>query len=399
MTKMRRSATARTRSVRRLRPGRSKRVGDRVVIPVHAARRTRRQFPEPYVRRPAQRAAGPRSVTIRDVAREAGVSVASASRSLNGLDNVTEATRDRVLEAARRLRYLPHTAARALSTRRSDVIGVMLPDLHGEFFSEIIRGADLAARERGLHLLVSTSHGDADEAAAALRAMRGRVDGLLLMSPYVDEHLLADNLAADLPTVLINTRAGALASFCVDNYAGAVAVVRHLAATGRPVAMIAGPADNLESQERRRGYRDAMGGREGLVLDGDFTEEAGYRAGLRLAEMSPGPLAVFAANDMMAIGCLLALAERGVRVPADVAVAGFDDVPVARLVRPALTTVHTNIADLGRRALERLAAEIESGEADPRLELEQPRLVVRESTNLHVQAPAGAASLLTEKRS
>lgn len=352
------------------------------------------------MRRAAERASGPRSVTIRDVAREAGVSVASASRSLNGLDNVTDATRDRVLEAAQRLRYLPHSAARSLSTRRSDVIGVMLPDLHGEFFSEIIRGADLAARERGLHLLVSTSHGDATEAAAAMRAMRGRVDGLLLMSPYVDEHLLADNLAADLPTVLINTRVenGSFASFCVDNYTGAVAVVKHLASSGRPVALIAGPADNLESQERRRGYRDALGGREGLVLDGDFTEESGFRAGLRLAEMSPRPIAVFAANDMMAIGCLLALAERGVRVPQDVALAGFDDVPVARLVRPALTTVHTNIADLGRRALERLALEIESGESGHRLELEQPRLVVRESSNFQVQAPAGAASIFTERQ-
>ena len=132
------------------------------------------------------RLSGLRPVTIRDVAREAGVSVASASRSLNGLANVREATRDRVLGAARRLRYVPHTAARMLSTRRSDTIGVMLPDLHGEFFSEIIRGADQAARARGLHLLVSTSHGDAAEAAAAMRSMRGRVDGLLLMSPHVN---------------------------------------------------------------------------------------------------------------------------------------------------------------------------------------------------------------------
>jgi LacI family transcriptional regulator len=339
------------------------------------------------VRRPAERASGPRAVTIRDVAREAGVSVASASRSLNGLDNVTPTTRDRVLDAAQRLRYLPHTAARALSTRRSDVIGVMLPDLHGEFFSEIIRGADLAARERGLHLLVSTSHGDAAEAAAAMRAMRGRVDGLLLMSPYVDERLLADNLAADLPTVLINTRVdnGPFASFCVDNYAGAVAVVKHLAQGGRRVALIAGPADNLESQERRRGYRDALGGAEGLVLSGDFTEASGYRAGVRLAEMTHRPGAVFAANDMMAIGCLLALTERGVRIPQDIALAGFDDVPVARLVRPALTTVRTNIADLGRRALERLAAEIEGKETGDQLETAQPQLVVRESSNPDVR--------------
>ncbi|HEY5289803.1 MAG TPA: LacI family DNA-binding transcriptional regulator, partial [Caulobacteraceae bacterium] len=258
---------------------------------------------------------------------------------MNGLANVRPATRDRVLDAARRLRFLPHSAARILSTRRSDTIGVMLPDLHGEFFSEIIRGADLAARSRGLHLLVSTSHGDAAEAGAAMRSMSGRVDGLLLMSPYVDEEMLAENLAETLPTVLINTRVSGrpYASFCVDNHGGAMAVVRHLAAHGGPIAHIAGPANNFESQERLRGYREALEGAEELVLPGDFTEESGYRAGLRLLEMNERPRAVFAANDTMAIGCLLALEEKGVRVPSDIAVAGFDDIPIARLIRPSLT--------------------------------------------------------------
>ena len=321
-------------------------------------------------------------MTIRDVAREAEVSVASASRALNGLANVTDATRDRVLDAAARLRYVPHTGARTLSTRRTDTIGVMLPDLHGEFFSEIIRGADLAARERGLHLLVSTSHDDAAEAAAAMRAMRGRVDGLLLMSPHVDASLLADNLADDLPTVLINTRVqgGSRASFCVDNYSGAVTVVRHLAEGGGAVAHIAGPADNFESQERLRGYVDALGGAAGLVLQGDFTEESGHRAGLQLADLARRPAAVFAANDAMAIGCLMALDERGVRVPQEMAVAGFDDIPVARLIRPALTTVRTNIADLSRRAFGRLVAVIDGDTSENLPETVHPLLVVRESS-------------------
>jgi LacI family transcriptional regulator len=345
--------------------------------------------------RRAPRPAGVRPVTIRDVAREAGVSVASASRSLNGLDNVATATRERVLGAASKLRYVPHTAARALSIRRTDTIGVMLPDLHGEFFSEIIRGADLAARARGLHLLVSTSHGDSMEAAGAMRAMRGRVDGLLLMSPFVDEQVLADNLAEDLPTVLINTRVDGrpYASFCVDNHGGAVSVVRHLAARGA-VAHIAGPPDNFDSQERLRGYRDAIGGAQGLVLQGDFSEESGWRAGLRLADMPDPPAAVFAANDTMAIGCLLALQEKGVRVPAEMAVAGFDDIPVARLIRPSLTTVRINIADLSRRALERLAGAIAGGESQQELmETVHPLLVVRESSALK----SGAAQTVVER--
>lgn len=340
-------------------------------------------------------------VTIRDVAREAGVSVASASRSLNGLANVRPATRDRVLDAARRLRFLPHSAARILSTRRSDTIGVMLPDLHGEFFSEIIRGADLAARSRGLHLLVSTSHGDAAEAGAAMRSMSGRVDGLLLMSPYVDEEMLAENLAETLPTVLINTRVSGrpYASFCVDNHGGAMAVVRHLAAHGGPIAHIAGPANNFESQERLRGYREALEGAEELVLPGDFTEESGYRAGLRLLEMNERPRAVFAANDTMAIGCLLALEEKGVRVPSDIAVAGFDDIPIARLIRPSLTTARTSIADLSYRALERLAAAIGGEELITDLsQTVHPQLVVRESSALAIGLVETAANREREKR-
>jgi LacI family transcriptional regulator len=324
-----------------------------------------------------------RAVTIRDVAREAGVSVASASRALNGLTNVTPGTRALVLSAASKLRYVPHTAARALSTRRTDTIGVILPDLHGEFFSEVIRGADLAARARGLHLLVSTSHGDEGEAASAIRSMRGRVDGLLLMSPYVDEDVLADNLADDLPTVLINTRIEGRrnAAFCVDNYAGAVEVVKHLAAGGGSIAHIAGPAGNFESQERRRGYHDALGGAEGLVLEGDFTEESGYVAGNQLAKMARRPAAVFAANDVMAIGCLQAFAENGLGVPEEIAVAGFDDIPIARLLRPSLTTVRTNIADLSRQALERLAVMIEAAEQSEGMSVTlQPHLVVRESS-------------------
>ena len=338
-----------------------------------------------------------RPVTIRDVARAAEVSVASASRALNGMVNVTPATRERVLGAAQRLRYVPHTAARALSTRRTDTIGVMLPDLHGEFFSEVIRGADQAARARGLHLLVSTSHGDATEAESALRAMRGRVDGLLLMSPHVDVHLLADNLVAGFPTVLINTpvQGGDHTSFCIDNYAGARAVVEHLAAevnlTGRAVAHISGPTDNHESQERRRGFRDALKGAEGPVLLGDFTEESGYAAGIALADMAVRPAAVFAANDMMAIGCMLALADRGLRVPRDMAVAGFDDIPVARHIRPALTTVSVNIAELSRRALERLACIIDGQTVtQDRVETIRPQLVVRESSSFQTTAAKAA---------
>lgn len=328
-----------------------------------------------------------KTATIRDVARAANVSVASASRAINGLGSVTEATRSRIVAAAAELRYVPNSAARSLATRRSDTIGVLLPDLYGEFFSEIIRGIDGSARSRGLHLLLSNSHGDAAEAAAAIQAMRGRVDGLIVMSPHVDSTVLSENLISGMPIVLINSPVTGKShpAFLVDNYAGATAVVRHLAEGGRTVAHLAGPPANLESRERRRGYRDALGGNEGLVLEGDFSEESGYRAGRVLAALTRRPDAVFAANDMMAIGCLIALADAGVRAPVDIAIAGFDDIPLSRLVRPSLTTAGIDIAELGSRAVERLIETIgktanNDNDNDGRPEMIEPRLVVRQSS-------------------
>jgi LacI family transcriptional regulator len=199
--------------------------------------------------------------TIRDVARAAGVSVATVSRALNGADNVLPTTKQRIVEAAQLLRFTPSGAARSLITRRTDTVGALLPDLFGEYFSELIRGIDQAARARGLHLLVSSSHGDADEAAAAMRAMNGRVDGLIVMSPHADADFLQHNLPGRLPAVLLNTGATlpGHTRFVIDNFGGAKAMARHLAASGRKrIAFIGGPQGNHEAQERLRGYRAGL---------------------------------------------------------------------------------------------------------------------------------------------
>jgi len=311
------------------------------------------------------------AVTIKDVAREARVSVASVSRALNGHRSMTADTRGRIMGVVERLRYVPHPSARSLITRRTHTIGALLPDLHGEFFSELIRGIDIAARARGLHLLVSSSHGDAGEVAAASRAMQGRVDGMLVMSPYVDAQIARDDLPLDLPIVLLNAPPANAqhSTLNVDNYGGAFAMVQHLAGRGhRRIAIIAGPENNFDAAERLRGYREAMARSAPdvapCVLAGDFTEESGYAAGLRLLAQKERPQAVFAANDIMAVGCLIALNEAGVRVPQDIALAGFDDIPIARFVAPPLTTVRVRIADLGRNAVETLALQLENPEAE-----------------------------------
>jgi LacI family transcriptional regulator len=299
------------------------------------------------------------NITIKDVARQANVSVATVSRALNGHENVAEAVRRRVLAVANELRYSPHHAARSLSSRRTQTIGVVLPDLYGEFFSELMRGIDQVARERGLHLLVSSYHGHPEEQGTALRAMRGRVDGLLVMSPYVgNSDYLVDNLMPSLPAVLMNTHLpdAGFRTLSIDNHGGARAMVRHLVDSGhRRIAFIAGPADNFDARDRLRGYQDALAewlpGARPWVVQGDFDEASGHLAGQQLLAAKPRPDAVFAANDMMALGCLCAFNQAGIKVPEDIALAGFDDIPLARYVHPSLTTMRVDIAELGARAL------------------------------------------------
>jgi LacI family transcriptional regulator len=342
------------------------------------------------------------AVTIKDVAKAARVSVATVSRALNGSGNVTDKTGRHVRAIAAQLGYIPHEGARSLSSRRTQCVGAVLPDLYGEFFSELIRGIDRVARAHGLHLLLSSSHGDVAEAAAALRAMRGRVDGLLVMSPHVDSEVLEKNLHPTMPTVLVNTRDGGerYSALMIDNYGGASAMVRHLVGRGhRHIAMLAGPEANFDARERLAGYTDTLKHllpkARPHVLRGDFTEESGYRAGRRLLSMSERPDAIFAANDMMAIGCLFALNEGGLNVPRDIALAGFDDIPIARYVSPPLTTVRVRIAELGELALERLVLAIgEAGHDKHSIQTLRTELVVRSScarqqAPLAVIAPKG----------
>lgn len=326
--------------------------------------------------------------TIRDVAREAAVSVASASRALNGHSNVTAETRQRVLDAARKLNYVPHLGARSLSMRQTHAIGVVLPDLFGEFFSEIIRGIDRVAHQRGLQLLLANMHGSPHEIATALRAMRGRVDGLLVMSPNVDADFLAANLPGGLPTVVLNGHIEGIGhgSLSIDNVAGARAMVTHLVESGRRrIAHIAGPRGNSDAEERLSGFRDAildlLGDSDPTIFEGDFSEDAGRQAG-RIIASNPGAVdAVFAANDVMAVGCLVALADAGIAVPGQVAVAGFDDIPIARYVAPSLTTMRVHIAEFGTRAFEKLAYIMADPlSAPPPAETLVPELIVRQST-------------------
>lgn len=326
--------------------------------------------------------------TIRDVAREAGVSVATVSRVFNDSGPVRETTRARILEVARRLRFTPNTAARSLSTRRTHTVGVLLPDLYGEFFSEVIRGIDQKVQQHGYHALVSSSHNDRAAMTAALQAMRGRVDGLIVMAPDMDAATLTMNVPERVPLVLLNTPVveGGYAAIEVDNYGGAQQMTAHLLRRGhRRIAHITGGERNHDARERARGYRDTIrresaDAAAALVIAGDFTESSGHDGARALLALPERPTAIFAANDSMAIGALSALQDAGVRVPEELAVVGFDDIPIAQYVTPPLTTVRVAISGLGSRAAERLFEAIRApGNSERRHEILPTDLVIRRS--------------------
>ena len=326
-------------------------------------------------------------VTIRQVAKEAGVSVATASRALNGLSNVTKPTRAKIEAVAEKLNYIPHSGARNLTKRRTDTIGVILPDLFGEFFSEVIRGIDRAVHSQGKTLLLGSMHGSQQETLQAIRAMRGRVDGLIVMPPNSVAETLHTEAFGAFPLVLLNAvpAKGKIPSVSVDSKAGARLATKHLIERGaRKIVHISGPENNRDAIDRATAFRDVMkvelGVEEPHVIAGDFCEGSGEAAVAELLASGRAFDAIFAGNDVMAIEAMASLREAGYSIGSDVLVAGFDDVPLARYVSPGLTTVKSEIALLGETAAKKLLGLLD-GESDAGPgEMIAPRLAIRGST-------------------
>lgn len=333
-------------------------------------------------------------ITIRDVARKAGVSLATVSRALNNGAYVTKETRERVRSAADQLGYLPHIGARSLITKRTGTLGVLLPDLYGEFFSELIRGIDRTAQRHHFHLLLASSHSDAREIAAAVGSMRGRVDGFIVMSPDTAAFAALSTLARSYPALVLGGAQdlGAFASISVANFDGALAMMRHLTSLGhRDIAFLCGPDGNAEAADRLRGARAGASEMQAVSLrelSGDFRQDSGYAATRLLLRSPTLPDAIFCANDAMAVGAIAALNEAGVSVPEELAVVGFDDIPIARYLSPPLTTIRVPIAELGERAAERLIKALQDVvPLEAHREVAMTSLVVRASCGATVRAP------------
>ena len=332
-------------------------------------------------------------VTIYDVARQAGVSPATVSRVLNGSGRVAAATRRRVEAAVAQLGYEPNRVARSLATSVTHTLALLLPDITNPFFPALVKGVQLLAEERRYTLLLGHTGADPEREEAYLRVLRGkRVDGVILVGLTLDGRRIRGALG-EVPVVVLDRPVDlpGAAVVRVDHRGGAFLAVRHLLELGhRDIAHVAGPRDLAVSRERLEGYREALAEaglpyRPELVVEADFTEEGGYAAVRRLCAAGPFT-AVFAANDLSAIGVVAALRERGLAVPDRVSVVGFDDIHLCAYTVPTLTTVRQPAYAMGRQAAELLIDAVQGG--DPRGVVFAAELVVRGSTG----PPAGGGS-------
>ena len=306
--------------------------------------------------------------SIRDVAAAAGVSAATVSRVVNGSPQVAAQTRARVEEAMERLGYRPNLAAKALAGGSTGAVGLLVPSIANPFYGALAEGVDDMAGELGYHVFISHVASPEAERAALSSLVSRRVDGILMAAAQASDELLGPMVASGLPVVLL-----------------AREVTRHLAELGhRRIGLVAEPLSYFSAQERRRGFRaalDELGLEPAIEVEAAAGSIAAARAAAGGILSSHGrPTAVLAQNDLMAIGVLQACRERGLRVPEDLSLAGYDGTLLAEVVQPRLTTVEQPVRDIGRLAVELLHQLRTSRIKSPRKLVLQPTLRLGEST-------------------
>jgi len=333
------------------------------------------------------------TATVHEVARVAGVSAATVSRLLNGTAKVSDDKRQAIEQAIERLNYKPNVLAQNLKTGSSRTIGILTQSLASGYFADAMAGVDEALQGTGYAPLIVSGHWHADEEAERIELLIARrVDGLVILSGNLeDEQILA--LSEQVPIVAFgrDLQGPRTYGFCLDNYRGACDAVEHLVEHGhRDIAFIAGPSDHRDALARLAGYRDTLA-RHGikpqrkLVLPGDFSESGGLQAVERLLASGQRFTAIFAANDLTAYGARLALFRRGIAVPDEVSVVGFDDLHSSMYTTPPLTTVRQPLFDVGQRLGRAILRMIRQQPLE--LEVPEPTLVVRESVRAIGAAP------------
>ncbi|MBC7812399.1 MAG: LacI family DNA-binding transcriptional regulator [Burkholderiales bacterium] len=326
--------------------------------------------------------------TIHDVAHRAGVSTSTVSHVINDTRFVSDETRTRVLQAINELSYQPNRVARSLRARRTHTLGVLLPNSANPFFADMLLGVEAVAYDHGYSVIFGNAIEDPQRELSYLEVLLAtQVDGILLISTGIFNEALKTVSARDVPVVLVDRSTEQLGvdSVLTDNAYGGALATQHLLSLGhRRIGCITGPPELIPMAFRIDGYRRAMAEAgvevdETLIVNGDFQHESGYNGCRKLLSHPEPPTAIFVFNDLMAVGALCALHEAGLRVPEDVSVIGYDNVPLASYTVPRLTTIGQPSQMMGRMATEMLVSRVKNPDLPPRHQLLDVTLIERAS--------------------
>ncbi len=329
--------------------------------------------------------------TIRDVAERAGVSTATVSHILNGTRHVSDKLKERVRQAMVELNYKPNALARSLRQKKTCTLGIIVPDSANPYFAEVARGVEDACFDQGYNVILCNSDTDLEKEALYIKVLvEKQVDGICLVaaSSQTIEKYLDAAPQLQIPMVLIDRENPNIVadSVVVENTAGGIKAVEHLLSLGHQrIGCITGPPDLMNSQKRSDGYRQAIQQAglpldKSLVVEGDFRYEGGYDATKHLLSLTNPPTAVFACNDLMAVGAISAVVSLGLSVPEDVSIVGFDDIHLAVFANPSLTTVVQPKHEMGVMAAQILLQRIKEPDMPPNRHLLKTYLLARDST-------------------
>jgi LacI family transcriptional regulator len=331
-------------------------------------------------------------VTMADIARTAGVSLMTVSRVINNKEGVSRHTRLRIEKIIEELEYRPSSIARSLATQRTGILGLVVPDISNPFFSGVARGVDEVASENGFSLLLCNTEEDRSREIDMLQLLEEkRVDGVVLCSSRLEHKVLMPLLARHSAVVLVNRRLAPgssdlpIGSVIIDDELGGKLATQHLIKRGhRTIGFLSGPPSSFSGQNRKKGYRAALKS-AGIPYNSKFvrrcqpTVEGGQEAARLLLESHPELTALFCYNDLAAVGALQTCTDLGLRIPEQVAVVGYDDIFLARLVTPALTTCQVSRSELGSNAAALLLERMGGCTEDCRNLTLPPKLVIRTS--------------------
>lgn len=324
-------------------------------------------------------------VTLREVAEKAGVSIATASCALNNSPKVSKRTKEKILEAAKELKYTPNKMARSLKKRKTETIGLFLSDFGGPFYSDLIKGVQKVVMMNGYDMIVCSTYGGEKSTGYSFLKEKG-VDGAIILSSDISDEQLKDISRKDFPIILLDRELylDNIYNVLISNKKGAYDATQYLAQKGyKTIGCIMGPVDSYDAQERYNGYLDAMADVNLPVIPnfsirGDFTEDGGYQA-VRIMLASQKPDAIFCSNDEMALGALKAINEKGMNVPHDIALIGFDDIILASYIKPSLTTISHPKYEWGTTAAQILFQALNKGYKGKNIVL-PTKLIIRETT-------------------